>query len=211
MKCRVFLALVTAVFVFGLCACRTTDATDAPNKTTHQTKGSSATISLFAPTTPLCIKVTDREEQPLVGAELPYGEALVPTRLMNILTDLLQHYPITDPPSSRKSRPPIGMEQVLHYIDQHYNESILLATSAGILHINKAYFSQVFRESNGIRPKEYIVKTRVATAAQQLKSSDRGVLEIAQSCGFNSLFNFCTAFKRITGQSPAQYRVHPMD
>lgn len=77
MKCRVFLALVTAVLVFGLCACRTTDATNALNKTTHQTKGSSATTSLFAPTTPLCIKVTDREGRPLVGAELTYGWDLI--------------------------------------------------------------------------------------------------------------------------------------
>lgn len=151
-----------------------------------------------------------KDIQTVFEKQLPHGEALVHARLLGILADLLQHYDITTS-SSSKPRPPAGMDQVLQYIHQHYNESISLATLADILHINKTYFSQLFRESNGISPKEYIIKMRIADAAQQLKASDIGVLEIAQSCGFNSLSNFYTVFKRITGQSPAQYRANPLD
>ena len=141
----------------------------------------------------------------------PHGEAVVKARLMGILADILRYYDIVQPLPSYHDQRYTGMEQVLTYISEHYSEPISLATLADILHVNKTYFSQVFRERNGISPHEYIVKMRIAAASQQLKSSDDSVLEIAQSCGFNSLSNFYSAFKRITGKSPTQYRQCPVD
>lgn len=141
----------------------------------------------------------------------PRAETLVYIRLLNILADLLQYYPNTVSSAHIRHRPSAGMEQVLRYISQHYHEPIPLATLACIMNVNKTYFSQLFRECNGMGPKEYIVKTRVAAAARLLRSSDRVILDIAQSCGFNSPSNFYAAFKRITGKSPTQYRQCPLD
>lgn len=141
----------------------------------------------------------------------PHAEMLAHIRLLNILADLMLYYPNTVSGSSVQHRPPAGMEQVLQYIRQHYQEPISLATLASIVNINQSYFSQLFRECNGMGPKEYIVKVRIAAAANLLKSSDRVILDIAESCGFNSPSNFYSTFKRITGQSPAQYRLHPLE
>lgn len=141
----------------------------------------------------------------------PHCEAVVKARLLGMLADMLRYYDITGVPAASHDRRHASMDQVLIYIAEHYSEPISLKTLAGILHMNESYFCQVFRESNGISPKEYIVKTRIAAAARQLKASDRGVLEIAQSCGFNSLSNFYSVFKRVTGVSPAQYRQCPLD
>lgn len=141
----------------------------------------------------------------------PHGEAVVKARLLGILADLLRYYDLSKPLNLKHEQHYAGMDQVLMYIAEHFNEDISLTTLADILHINKTYFSQVFRESNGLPPKEYIVKVRIAAAARQLKSTDRGVLEIAQSCGFNSLSNFYSAFKRVTGKTPTQYRDNPLD
>lgn len=140
-----------------------------------------------------------------------HHEAIIHARLLCLLADLLQHYDITIPQSHAGLRKNAGMDRVLNYIAEHYAEPISLASLAEILHMNKTYFSRIFREINGISPKEYIVKTRIAAATQLLKDSDRGVLEVAQACGFSSLSNFYNAFKRVTGQSPAQYRLNPLD
>lgn len=152
-----------------------------------------------------------REIQAEFEQKLPRYEAVIKAKLLGLLADLLRRYDVTNPLPTGTVRHHTGMNHVLKYIAEHYGEPLQLSTLAGILHVNESYFCRVFRESNGISPKEYIVKMRIAAAAQQLKSSDAGVLEIAQSCGFNSLSNFYTAFKRITGQSPAQYRAHPLD
>ena len=77
--------------------------------------------------------------------------------------------------------------------------------------MNKTYFCRVFRDVNGISPKEYVLKARVAAAAKLLNDTDREILDIAQTTGFNSISNFYNVFKRITGCSPAQYRQNPLD
>ena len=147
------------------------------------------------------------------AGRLPRYEVIIKAKLLSLLADLLRHYDITntEPLTAAAISHHDGMNRVIHYISDHYSDPISLSTLANLLHMNESYFCRVFRQSNGISPKEYIVKMRIAAASQQLKSSDASVLEIAQSCGFNSLSNFYSAFKRITGKSPTQYRQCPLD
>ena len=145
------------------------------------------------------------EEKPL------HADTLVYIRLVNILADILQYYDITNPSPQRRVPSPVGMDHVLRHIHEHYDEPISMTTLASIMHVNKNYFGLLFRKCNGLSPQEYIIRVRIAAAAQQLRQSDTDILEIAESCGFNSSSNFYAAFKRITGCSPAQYRQNPLD
>ena len=152
-----------------------------------------------------------REIQMEFEQQLPRHEVIIKAKLLGLLADLLRHYPITNIRTISDMRHHPGMDRVLVYIADHYNEPLSLETLAGLLHVNESYFCRIFRASNGISPKEYIVKMRIAAAAQQLKSTGADVLDIAQSCGFNSMSNFYSAFKRITGKTPIQYREQPLD
>lgn len=138
----------------------------------------------------------------------PYGKAVVKARLMGLLADLLRNGDLVDPPAAQ-SPYHTDMNAVLAYMTTHYAEPLSLEMLAGILHVAPSYFCRLFRASNGISPKEYLVKLRVEEAAHRLRTTQDGVLEIAQSCGFNSLSNFYTAFKRVMGKTPAQFRSEP--
>ncbi|MGI6264612.1 MAG: helix-turn-helix domain-containing protein [Acutalibacteraceae bacterium] len=141
----------------------------------------------------------------------PYREAVVYARLAGMLADMLQHYDFVQTPSAKAVRRHADMDRVLQYIHTNYARPITLEEMAQLLYINKNYFSQIFRDSNGIGPKEYLIKVRVAAAAQKLRESDAEVAEIAHACGFNSLSNFYAAFGRVIGKSPVEYRAHPLD
>ncbi len=138
-------------------------------------------------------------------------EAIIHARLLSLFAELIQHYDIINPSTKSAGRRYVDMERVLNYIGEHYAEAITMERLAGIMHMNKTYFSRVFREVNGISPKEYIVKTRIAAATDLLKDTRREIVDISQACGFNSLSNFYSAFQRITGQTPVSYRQHPLD
>lgn len=138
----------------------------------------------------------------------PYGEVVVRARLMSLLADLIRDSDLVESPVTRDPHH-ADMSAALAYMTAHYAEPLSLDTLAGILHVAPAYFCRLFRASNGISPKEYLIKLRIEEAAHRLRTTPDGVLEIAQSCGFNSLSNFYTAFKRVMGKSPAQFRTEP--
>ena len=141
--------------------------------------------------------------------QLPRYEMVIKVKLLAILANMLRYYDMTQSdktPLSDKRRQ--EMEGVLSYITTHYAESLSLKQLADRMHLHPAHFSRVFHSINGISPKEYIIRVRVAMATQMLTTSEANVLEIAQTCGFNNLSNFYTAFKRIVGKSPTQYRAY---
>ena len=140
----------------------------------------------------------------------PCYSMIVKAKLLVLLANLQRYYnTATSDASSSSSRYRQTMEQVLAYIATHYAEELSTDTLADMMHVSRSHFFRLFREINGLSPKDYIIRLRVMAAMHMLGSTSTDVLEIAQTCGFNNLSNFYTAFKRITGKSPIQYRAHP--
>lgn len=52
----------------------------------------------------------------------------------------------------------------------------------------------------------WMSEQRLLHCAQQVGESDRKIVEIAESCGYNDLPSFTRAFKRLFGISPSEYR-----
>jgi AraC-like DNA-binding protein len=71
------------------------------------------------------------------------------------------------------------------------------------------HLSQAINAGFGVSFYDYVNGYRVRQAADILCSDDResnAILEVALAVGFNSTSTFYAAFKKITGQTPAQYR-----
>jgi len=68
------------------------------------------------------------------------------------------------------------------------------------------YISQALNETLGMNLFDYVNKYRVDAAKRMLDQSNKTVLDIAMSVGFNAKSSFYTAFKKETGQTPSRYR-----
>lgn len=71
------------------------------------------------------------------------------------------------------------------------------------------HLSQVINAGFGMSFYDYINRCRVDEAARLLGSTQgatQSILDIALSVGFNSSSTFYSAFKKVTGRTPAQYR-----
>ncbi|WP_245815083.1 helix-turn-helix domain-containing protein [Cystobacter ferrugineus] len=69
-------------------------------------------------------------------------------------------------------------------------------------------FARVFLQELGKTPARYVQQLRVEAARRQLERTDKGVEEIASSCGFGSAEVMRRAFLRGLGVTPARYREH---
>ena len=64
-----------------------------------------------------------------------------------------------------------------------------------------------FRAATGLRPHDYLLHQRIERAKSILSSTDMGLAEVALTVGFQAQSHFSTVFKRLTGESPARWRL----
>jgi AraC-like DNA-binding protein len=61
----------------------------------------------------------------------------------------------------------------------------------------------------GLPPLDYLARWRIRSAGRALRSTDRTVSSVATEFRYGSESAFSTAFKRLAGHTPAQYRRLP--
>ena len=121
-------------------------------------------------------------------------------RCMSILYQMIAG--IVSEPLSGQSVIGAAME----FLEQHYTDPHLTnASIASRLHISEAYFRRLFKERYGTTPKQYILSLRLRKARQLLGEHRGSVTEIAECCGFSSVYHFSRAFCHGVGVSPTQY------
>lgn len=98
------------------------------------------------------------------------------------------------------------VQKAIAYMKSNYNTDIRLEDLAMKSFISKNYFSRVFKEVTGTSFSDYIQHLRVDEACNLLRSTDLKVIDIALQVGFKDLKFFYEVFKKITGQTPGDYR-----
>jgi len=78
-----------------------------------------------------------------------------------------------------------------------------LAKESGL---SRSAFAERFSAYVGIPPMQYLQKWRLQIAASRLLGSGAGIAAIAADVGYESEAAFSRAFKRVIGQSPADWR-----
>jgi AraC-like DNA-binding protein len=93
--------------------------------------------------------------------------------------------------------------RLLHSNPAHPWTVAMLATKAGI---SRAALARRFTELVGEPPMAYLTNWRLALAADLLRVPGTTVGAVARQVGYGSPFALSTAFKRVRGVSPQEYR-----
>ena len=73
-------------------------------------------------------------------------------------------------------------------------------------YLSPNYFGDLVKKETGHTPQEMIQKTIIGMAKDRLLGSDQSISEISYSLGFQYSQHFNRFFKRLTGQTPSEYR-----
>ena len=102
---------------------------------------------------------------------------------------------------------PSVLTSAFNYISENISDSALknreIAESIGV---SECYLRRLFSENYGKSPRKYILEQRINLSCDMLCSQSVSVGEIADKCGFSSVYHFCRAFKERTGLTPTEYR-----
>ncbi len=100
------------------------------------------------------------------------------------------------------------LSPAIEYIEANIDKTDLgLTTLAHVSRISEVYLRRLFNREFGISPKQYITRLRVSRAKQLLKNTGTPISQVAEECGYSSVYHFSRAFKASTGYTPSEYRI----
>jgi len=91
------------------------------------------------------------------------------------------------------------------FIDKSYAEPINLKDITNEAFFSKYHFIRTFKAIYGYSPHQYLKKVRLEKAKQFLREG-QSINEACHSVGFESTNTFMSLFKKITGQTPSEFR-----
>ena len=98
-------------------------------------------------------------------------------------------------------------QRAAEYIAENYRNPQLSVTQLGEeLKLSPYYASKLFKEKYEMSMPDYVAKTRVQKAKEQLRNTDLSIKEIAEQNGFLSSNVFIRTFKKWEGVTPGIYR-----
>lgn len=116
-------------------------------------------------------------------------------------------YSLLDMLLSGKQQQNRVLQPAIEYIETHFQTGeIANETLAELLGISQVYLRRLFSENLGLTPRQYILHRRIQEAQRLLVENNLSVTQIADCCGFGSVYDFSRCFKNRVGVSPQLYR-----
>src|SRR5229473_2070724 len=78
-----------------------------------------------------------------------------------------------------------------------------LASDAGL---SRFHFCRAFKESTGLSPHAWLRQQRLEQAMNMLRDTDASIASVAAQLGYASQTAFTAAFKKLTGETPSDWR-----
>ena len=101
-------------------------------------------------------------------------------------------------------------EKIRRIIRREYRNELTVSGIADELGYSEAYFCKLFKQYFGQSFVSYLTDYRIREARRLLAETNLSVKEAGQAVGYADANYFAKVFKRVTGQSPTEYRVDNM-
>lgn len=91
------------------------------------------------------------------------------------------------------------------YMRNNYSYDVRIHEVADYIGIDRSYLYRLFKENEGVAPREYLIQYRLEIARGMLESGMYRPKEITLSCGFPNEESFRTCFFVHCGMTPEEY------
>ncbi|MEI6788768.1 MAG: AraC family transcriptional regulator [bacterium] len=98
------------------------------------------------------------------------------------------------------------MQDVARYVHRHVAEALQIEDVARAMGLSESHLRARFRTLAGIGLGAYIRRLRLHRARTLMIASDSRLKEIAEQCGYESIYAFSRTFHKEMGISPSAYR-----
>ena len=94
--------------------------------------------------------------------------------------------------------------------DKNRGSKKLSAFLAKITHRSYYHLTRIFSSTTGFTIEKYFIRLRMEKAKELIVQDELNLGEIAMKLGYSSQQIFSTQFKKETGKTPSEYKLHPL-
>lgn len=138
----------------------------------------------------------------------PNGSLFVDGLAIAATAHLIRHYStlFTSSQSLPSRLAAWRLKRVNEFIEANLDQPITLDDLAVVAGVGPSYFPRVFRQATGSTPYQFVLHRRIKHSMELLAERELSVAEIALAVGFANQSHFTTAFRKVNGITPGEYR-----
>ena len=101
---------------------------------------------------------------------------------------------------------PTALRRALERLRSDSDADVSLAALASEASLSRFHFCRAFKESTGLSPHAWLRQHRLEQAMNMLRNTDASIVSVAAELGYSSQTAFAAAFRRLTGETPSDWR-----
>ena len=101
---------------------------------------------------------------------------------------------------------PTTLRRTIERLRSDSDADVSLAALAADAGLSRFHFCRAFKESTGLSPHAWLRQYRLEQAMNTLRNTDESVASIAVALGYSSQTAFAAAFKKLTNETPSDWR-----
>jgi len=101
----------------------------------------------------------------------------------------------------------LQLKDAMNHLEAKMPARVDLATLANLAGLSQSHYSRAFKASTGLAPYQWQLQARVERAQHLLLNTNGGLEDIAGATGFADAVHFGRTFRKITGATPAAWRM----
>lgn len=118
-----------------------------------------------------------------------------------------EEVPLSKEEGNESIRLSLIREDIRTYIGKNYQNDISMQSAAQVMGYSEAYFCTLFKQCFHVNFSAYLNQYRIDKAKVMMADSRINIKDISIACGYTDSNYFARVFKRITGQTPSDYRL----
>ena len=101
---------------------------------------------------------------------------------------------------------PTALRRATERLCSDSDADVSLAALASDAGLSRFHFCRAFKESTGLSPHAWLRQHRLEQAMNMLRDTDASVVSVAAALGYASQTAFAAAFRKLTGETPSDWR-----
>ncbi len=101
---------------------------------------------------------------------------------------------------------PMMLRRAIERLCSNSDTDVSLAALASDTGLSRFHFCRAFKESTGLSPHAWLRQHRLEQAMTMLRDPNASIVSVAAALGYSSQTAFAAAFRKLTGETPSNWR-----